>query len=70
MTNQDVIDLLVLTMNDVDVINLYQKEKCCTAQEAEMWVAIHLMIERAIDYTYGDGSFAKWQNSGVLPSQQ
>lgn len=67
MNNQHLMDLLVLAMNDVDAINVCDK---VSKWATEDYVQVAQMLKQSIDTIYGDGSFERYQKSGILPSQQ
>lgn len=71
MENQTVMDLLALTMPDVQLLDAFEMNRTYfeDGYGAQHEVIMHMIVE-AIDNTYGIGSFDMYKNTGILPSQQ
>ena len=71
MKAQTAMDLIVLDMKDVDAITMVDKQMANFASTgAEDHLKVACMVVKAIDNTYGIGSYAKYKQTGVLPSEQ
>lgn len=71
MNNQTLMDLIALSLTDLAMIDLFESQRkffesgCGPEHE----IIMHLIV-KAIDNTYGEGSFDLFKDTEILPSQR